>query len=82
MRAEIYIEDAEDGEAVDVKFEFLGGFKQESGAHKMANMIRAYLDTVMEARGGTPMETIAVKAGPVVALGCKMLEDAGGEARH
>ena len=82
MRVEIYIEDAEDGEGVDAKFAFLGGFKPDSGAHKIANMVRAYLDTVMEARGETPMETIATGAGPVVALDCKMPEDASGEARH
>ena len=81
-RAEVYIETSEDGEGVDVKFAFLGGFKQDSGAHRMANMIRAYLDTVMKARGETPMETIATKAGPVVAIDCKMPEDASGEARH
>ena len=56
-RAEIYIEDAEDGEGLDVRFAFLGGFGQDSGAHRMANMIRAYLDTVMVTRAETPIET-------------------------
>jgi len=64
-RAEIYIEDAEDGEGLDVRFAFINGFGKDSGAHKMANMIRAYLDQVMTVRSETPIETVATQAGAI-----------------
>lgn len=57
MRVEIYIEDSEEGEGVDARFAFMGGFSKDSGAHRLANMVRAYLDTVMQVREETPIET-------------------------
>lgn len=45
MRAEIYIEDAEDGPGAHVCFVFPGGPPNpESHAHQMANVIRQQLD--------------------------------------
>jgi len=59
MRAEIYIEDAEQG--ANVRFVFPDGFKAESAAHQLAQIIQAQLDA-LAANGTltalTPLEQI------------------------
>ena len=69
-RAEVYIEDSVDG-GVDLRFRFIEGYQADAGAHKVANLVRAYLDQAMEARGETPLETVKVSEG-VIVTDCKM----------
>jgi len=45
-RAEIYVEDREDGQ-VDIKYRYLGGADPRSGAHQIVNAIRRWLDEAM-----------------------------------
>lgn len=53
-RAEIYIEDAEDGN-VETMFRFMGGpFDPGSKAHQLCNIIRKYCETIMTVEQDKP----------------------------
>ena len=49
MRAEIYIEDAEDGAGTQVRFEFFEPFNPKSDAHQLCSILRKYCDQVLVA---------------------------------
>lgn len=55
-RAEIYIEDTDDG-LVAVKVKYIGGTDPKSNAHQLANMLRAHCDAIMAQRSEPEMVT-------------------------